>query len=923
MAEKSRELRDRLPLSAVELAHSVADSTEVRVAQVYELYRHGMPGIAGALAGSVILTVALWPSVSQAGLTIWISCFLLSLVPRIALGFFFGRAAPVGEGAMSWANWFAVGTFTGGLFWSAIPVFLFPADNYLHQALMTFVMAGLCGGITVANAARRESQMPFILIVSVALVGRFLHEGGRDYTMMAILWVVFTVYLISAANRSHKTITESLRLRFENTSFIETLAAKNAESVNLNQELGQKITELQRADHALKLAHGELESRVEERTADLVRTNQELEDEIAERIKADKALRASEERYRLHFENIREVIFSYNAQLEVINVTPSVEGVLGYSASEFIGKSIPDLKIIPSDDLLRALRHSQRVLAGETINSKIYRFLHKDGRIRIGEVSGAPLMRDNEIVGVVSVARDITDRWEAEQSLRASEEKYRTIIENIEEGYFEVDLKGNMVLFNEPLLRIMGYSMQELDGMNYRNYMDQETAVTVSEIFNSVYTTGESAKMPNWAISRKDGTARVVETSVTLIRDSDGLPCGFRGLARDITERRSAEDALRKAHDELEMRVEERTGDLKRINEQLVLEIADRKCAEVSLRESEKRYRLLADNVSEIIWTMDLNLRQTYCSPSVERIRGYTVEEATAHSLDQILAPSSCELAMRTLSEELPTIRGTEDDLSRSWTLDLELIRKDGSTVWTEMNIRPLFDETGGPAGIQGVARDITLRRLNEEQLTSSLREKEILLREIHHRVKNNLQLMASMLDLQCHHCDDIASIDLLKEAQHRVWAMAVAHETLYQSGDLAKITARNYLGRLSEDLYGSVASGLSQVFLTTDIDNVPMKIDVSINCGLILSELLSNCLKHAFQGLEDGEVAVVLKMVDHDVIQLTVRDNGLGIAKDLDLEKTNSFGLKLVRMLVDELEGEMQIVSNCGTEFRVQFPNR
>jgi PAS domain S-box-containing protein len=601
-------------------------------------------------------------------------------------------------------------------------------------------------------------------------------------------------------------------------------------------------------------------------------------------------------------------------------VTPSIRSALGYSPERFLGRRFTDLNILAPGDLLRALEDSRRVLAGETIESSIYSFIHKDGTTRIGEVSGAPLIRDGQIVGVVSVARDITDRWKVEQALKASEEKYRSILENIEEGYFEVDLKGNILEVNDETVTILGYSREELIGLNYRAYMDEENAKKVFEAFNAVFKTDRNTKHANWVVRRKDGTERMVESVLSLVYSDNLKPCGFRGLSRDVTERVTAEEALRKAYDELERRVDERTRELTEINDKLMLEIEERQCAEEELRKSEKRYRLLADNVDDIIWTMDANLHQTYCSPSVERIRGFTVEEAEGQSLEEILAPSSLELALKSLAEGRQELRGADSNRSRSWSLELELICKGGGTIWTEMNIRPIWDDRGWMVELVGVARDITRRRNDEERLRESLREKEVLLREIHHRVKNNLQLMTSMLDLQCQTIGDKATADPLKEAQNRIWAMAVAHETLYRSGDLASLTAAHYLDRLLSDLWATVGTELRQVALTQDLEDIPLQVDAAINCGLILNELLTNCFKHAFPDRKGGAINVSFKAMGENLVQLVVQDNGVGLPPWIDPRCSKTFGLNLVAMLVEEIRGKMNVSADRGTTFRIEF---
>ena len=235
--------------------------SEVRAAEVAELFRHGIPGVIGALAGSIILTVGLWPSVPHDRLLLWLGAFLVSLIPRIAMGIRFWKIKPSGPQAEPWARLFAFGTFIGSLFWASVPVFLFPDDNFLRQSLVTFVLAGLCGGIVVANAARQASQIPFILIVACGLVGRLAYEGGRDHLTMALLWVVFTAYLVTAARHMHLTITESLRLRFESRRYVEDLLFRNFQIENLNETLTGKVVALEKAEEAIRLSKQVLEDR--------------------------------------------------------------------------------------------------------------------------------------------------------------------------------------------------------------------------------------------------------------------------------------------------------------------------------------------------------------------------------------------------------------------------------------------------------------------------------------------------------------------------------------------------------------------------------------------------------------------------------------------------------------------------------------
>jgi PAS domain S-box-containing protein len=203
------------------------------------------------------------------------------------------------------------------------------------------------------------------------------------------------------------------------------------------------------------------------------------------------------------------------------------------------------------------------------------------------------------------VKQELIKRERVEETLRESEEKYRTVLHNIEDGYYEVDMAGNLTFFNDSLCRLYRYSEDELMGMNYRQYMDDETAKTVYQTYNTVYRTGKPTEAFDWEIIRKDGARRFVQVSVSLMRGPAGEPVGFRGIVHDITERKQAEQALRKAHDELEIRVEERTAELAEANQALRAEITERKRAEEALKDFARIQAALFQLSTDLAATLD------------------------------------------------------------------------------------------------------------------------------------------------------------------------------------------------------------------------------------------------------------------------------------------------------------------------------
>jgi len=270
--------------------------------------------------------------------------------------------------------------------------------------------------------------------------------------------------------------------------------------------------------------------------------------------KIEERLRKSEKKYRLIAEHMADIVTTMDMDLRFTYVSPSVKNLRGFTVKEALEQTIDQIMTPDSLQLVsRALEEELRLEATATAAPDRTRIMEleeykKDGSI-IWVESTLSFVRDKDQkpIGILAVSRDITQRKQAEQGLRKSEEKYRNILKNIDDGYFEVDIAGNFIFFNDAMCRMLGYSGSEMMGMNNRQYMDQENARKVFQTFNQVFITGEPVKTFDWEIIKKDGARRYVDTSVSLIMDSDGNAAGFRGVARDITDRKQLEAQLRQA----------------------------------------------------------------------------------------------------------------------------------------------------------------------------------------------------------------------------------------------------------------------------------------------------------------------------------------------------------------------------------------
>ncbi|HYC57038.1 MAG TPA: histidine kinase dimerization/phosphoacceptor domain -containing protein [Candidatus Binatia bacterium] len=247
-----------------------------------------------------------------------------------------------------------------------------------------------------------------------------------------------------------------------------------------------------------------------------------------------------------------------------------------------------------------------------------------------------------------------------------------------------------------------------------------------------------------------------------------------------------------------------------------------------------------------------------------------------------------------------------------------ELHRPDGTTVPVQVSVTPLREGAGTDAGHVYVMQNVAERLAASRQIERSLRENEILLKEIHHRVKNNLQIISSMLSLQAARTDDRRARAVFIESESRIRAMALIHEQLYRSGDLARVNIGEYLENLSRQIARYLGRLDCRVEIACDFQEVP--VDVAIPCGLIVNELVTNCIQHAFPDGRAGTVSIWFTASKGQRV-LIVSDDGVGVSPDVDLESGATLGLKLVRALSDQLGGRLEIINDNGATFRITFP--
>jgi PAS domain S-box-containing protein len=594
--------------------------------------------------------------------------------------------------------------------------------------------------------------------------------------------------------------------------------------------------------------------------------------DITERKQVEDKLRESEELFRSAFAHATTGMALVGLDGRFLRVNRSLCEMLGYSEQELL--ELDFRSITHLDDVSSNVSIFQQVLAGELNAYQIEkRYIHKTGHVVWVLLSGA-LVRDakDQPLYFITQAQDITARMQVEEALRQSEERYRTLIERMPDAVYRSTPEGKFTDVNPAMVKMLGYETKEellaID-IKKRLYFDvQEREMVVDALQKA-----GGDEIDVFRLRHKVGHEVWVEDHGRLIYDAAGNVIYHEGILRDFTARKWAEDAL---------------------------------------RESEERYRLLAENSFDLIELLDLDGNVIYASPSHYYVIGHTPNDLVHKNLFTFVHPEDVPPA-------LAAINGLMASGARK-TCELRLATKGGDWIHVEAILSGILGRGNKIHRILLSARDITARKQAEERIKTSLKEKEVLLKEIHHRVKNNLQIISSLLNLQSGYIQDHRAGEMFKESRNRVKSMALIHEKLYQSKDLARIDFADYIRHLAAYLLRSYNVHSPGVNLRVEVEKVLLDIDTAIPCGLIVNELVSNSLKHAFAAGMAGEIRIDLHEGPDGKLVLMVGDNGAGLPPEFDFRNTESLGLQLVSTLTDQLDGTLELDRSHGTTFKISL---
>lgn len=501
----------------------------------------------------------------------------------------------------------------------------------------------------------------------------------------------------------------------------------------------------------------------------------------------------------------------------------------------------------------------------------MYRIINREGKtLWLDVYYYAELDEDGTPYAIDQIYVDITDRINAEKLLRESEDKYRRLTESVPAAIF-IYSDNKFIYGNEYSTKITGYGVKELIGKNFWELAHPDFRETVKQRGMNRMSGKEAPARYELKILDKYGNERWLDYSGTSINFQG--KSAVLGVAYDITELKKTQQAL---------------------------------------IDSELKYRTLIENMSEVILYVDNEDRILFVNDNAINMFGYSKEELIGKISGKLL-----------VEDEYSDFVKDRIKLRRHGFTDryeVKMKRKNGEIIWVEISSAPLKDVNGKIIGSIGIHSDITDRKKYENTIENSLKQKDLLLKEIHHRVKNNLQIISSLIKLQSAHVKDKEIHSLFAESQNRIKTMALIHEKLYRSTDISVIEFYDYIKNLVDSLYASYGMSSERVKPVIEFRSIYLDIDTAIPCGLIINELVSNCLKYAFPALKKGQITIDLLEVSESEYMLKIHDDGIGISENINFANTTSLGLKLVKILSEQLGGNAEIIRNRGTEFRISF---
>ncbi len=582
-------------------------------------------------------------------------------------------------------------------------------------------------------------------------------------------------------------------------------------------------------------------------------------------------LKEEEERYRFLVENIPGAIVRLDSEQRVLYASPVIERLTGYSPKEMTGKFIRNF--VPQDELAGLLERYQAALAGVRGPFEL-RIVDRDGGVHHIRASIQPLFTDGAFSGSTVLLDDVTAEKKARKSLEWERHLLNTFMDNSPDYIYFKDQESLFIMVNRAKAARHGFAdPAEMFGTSDFDYFSREHAAKARADELRIMETLTPMVDVHERLTWPDGHISWASTTKLPLLDLEGAVMGTFGVSRSITEQKRAEEAL---------------------------------------REAEHTYRALVDHSQSIIYTIGADGTLVFVSPSWKTILGHEPSEIMGRDFCSLVHPEdvpACEDFLKRTAETGTVQPGVE----------YRVFHRNGSLRWHRSVLTPFHDEEKNLTLFIGNAIDLTERRLAEDEVKSLLKEKDLLLREVHHRIKNNMVTISSLLALQARSSGDNRSAGILSEAQGRVRGMMMIYDRLYRSKDFRSISAADYLCELVRDV-SAVFAESSRITTELHIEDVDMDSKILFPLGIIVNELLTNAYKYAFPDGRGGKIDIAFRRLEDETMELVFSDDGVGMDKGTAPGAPDGFGLNLVDLLTKQIKGSLEWSVNKGTRFRIVF---
>jgi PAS domain S-box-containing protein len=614
---------------------------------------------------------------------------------------------------------------------------------------------------------------------------------------------------------------------------------------------------------------------------------------------AEKALRESEASLQAFLDAVPEPAFLMDSRGTILAANRAVARSLDKSSAELIGSCVFDW--LPHDvaelrkaKIQDAVQNSRQVSFEETHGEKNY----------LSFVS--PAYEDGGKISTIAfLSLDITARKKAEEVVQESEEIYRTVVTRANDGI--AIIQDEIIHFANPRLAEMGgYALEEIVGRPFADFLSPEERQEIRSVYESRMSGKEVASKYELHLRRKSGDRLFAEVNTSLI-SYQNRPAALI-IVRDFTRRRRTEKLKESIFRISEAAISsESLDDLFRSIHQVIADLMPARNFYIALYDP-------AEDMLSFPYFVD------ECDPPpAPKHPGQGLTEYVLRTGKSLLASPEvfAELERRGEIESIGT--PSIDWLGVPLRIDSSTIGVLVVQTYTE-GVRYGEEEKDILKFVSDQVAMAVHRKKVDAQVKASLEEKDVLLKEIHHRVKNNMQVISSLLNLQSRHLHDPKVAEAFRDSQRRIRSMALIHERLYQSSDLSRIEFSQYLRNLATHLFHSYQVDANRIRLRIDAEPIYLNINTAIPCGLIVNELVSNSLKHGFPGDRGGEVAVELRRVPEDGYLLRVKDDGIGFPEGLDIHRTETLGMQVVTTLASQIDAAIDLSRVPGTEFCVHF---